>query len=42
MIKIVYSKDVDALYIRFSDREIDSSDEIEEGFVVDLTKMERS
>ncbi len=38
MIKIVYSKDVDALYIRFSDKEIDSSDEIAEGFVVDFDK----
>ncbi len=34
--KIRYSKETDALYIRFNEREIDSSDEIAEGVIVDF------
>ena len=34
--KIRYSKEADALYIRFNEREIDSSDEIAEGVIVDF------
>ncbi|MCD6552203.1 DUF2283 domain-containing protein [Thermotoga sp.] len=36
--KIRYSKEADALYIRFNDREIDSSDEILEDVIVDFDK----
>ncbi len=34
--KIRYSKETDALYIRLNEREIDSSDEIAEGVIVDF------
>ena len=34
--KIRYSKVADALYIRFNEREIDGSDEIAEGVIVDF------
>jgi len=36
--KIRYSKEADALYIRFNDKEIDSSDEILEEVIADFDK----
>jgi len=36
--KIRYSKEADALYIRFNNKEIDSSDEILEDVIVDFDK----
>jgi len=39
--KIEYSKEVDALYIKFRDAKIVDSEDIEEGITVDLDEQRR-